>query len=128
MLRQKTIPPERIAFIAGGGQERVQPKGVVIVEVFITQGQPIEPLGQQLREGVIDKALIASIGKTTGQGAGETQAMIDLAQEQDAAVAGEKTAGKIGHDFARAQILKEHGLITTVCSRSSGGLCFHLAE
>jgi len=128
MLRQKTILPERIAFVAGGGQQRVQAETVVIVEVFITQRQPIEPLGQQLLERVIDKTLIAGIDKASRQRAGQTQAVINLAQEQDAAVAGERAAGKIGHDLTRTQVLKEHGLVTTVCPRSSGRLCFHLAE
>src|SRR5437899_11651711 len=128
MRRQQTILPERIAFIAGGSQERIQSESVVIVEIFITPCQPIEPLGQQLLEGVVNKALIASIGKTTSQRAGQTQTVIDLAQEQDAAVAGEHAARKVGRDLECTKVLKKHGLVTTVCRRSSGGSCFHWAE
>lgn len=101
---------------------------VVIIEVLVAQSQPVEPLGQQLRQRVIYKTLIARVGKATGQRARQPEALIDLAQEQDAAVTGEGASGKIGHDLARTQVLKEHGLVITVCRRSRGGVCFHWAQ
>ncbi len=53
--------------------------------------------------------------KTVGQWAGEAQAAIELGQQQDAAVGGEGVPGKLGHDLAAGEVLKEHGLVLRVC-------------
>ena len=49
---------QRIEFFASGGQERVQPQTRMIVEIFVTQRQPIEALRQQRRPRVIHINLI----------------------------------------------------------------------
>ena len=103
----ETVPPQRIFFIAGGGQEGIAPQLVVIVEVFVTQGQPKNPLRQQLAHRVIHKHLLAVVAKTLGQVVGQAQLAVHLPQQQDPAIAGEVAAGKIGHHLARAQVVKE---------------------
>jgi hypothetical protein len=77
---------------------------------------------------VIDKALVALIVKTLSQFVRGAQAVIDLAQQQRAAVGGESAAGEIGYDSARTEVLKKQGLVLTVCRRRSGVVHFHLAQ
>jgi len=101
---------------------------VVIVEVFVTQGQPLKALREQFFQLVIDKARVSLIVEALGQRAHDAQAAVDLAQQQRAAVGGERAAREIGHDFSGTQVLKEQRLVVTVCRQSSGGWRFHLAE
>jgi hypothetical protein len=77
---------------------------------------------------MIHKARVTVIVETFGQGAGQTQALIHLPEQQHAPVGGERPPGKIGHDLAAAQVLKKQRLVVTVCRRSSGVVRFHLAQ
>jgi hypothetical protein len=104
---------ERIGFVAGDVQERIATQLVVIVEVFVAQGQPFEPLRQEFFQPVLDKAWVALIVEALGQRPRHAQAVIDLAQQQRPTVAGERAAGEIGHDFSMTQGLKEQRLIVT---------------
>ena len=92
----------------------------MIVEVLATQRQTVEPLGQQLGHGVIDIAGVARVVKAAGQRAGQAQAVIDLAEQEHAAVAGEIPGGELGDDLAGTEVLKEQRLVVTVC-RARGG-------
>jgi transcriptional regulator len=58
----------------------------VVVEVHVSQGDAFDALGDQLFQEVIDEAGIAMIHEAAGDAAGQTQALIDLAQQQGAAV------------------------------------------
>jgi hypothetical protein len=128
MRRVEPVLPRRIFLLAGGGQERIAAQLVVVIEIFVAQGQAIQPLGQQLRQGVIHKMGIAPIGEAARQPAREAQLLIHLAEEQHAAIAGEGAAGKIRHDLARPQVLKEQGLALTFCRRRSGECRVHRAQ
>jgi hypothetical protein len=75
----KAIPAQGIAFIAGRGQEGVQPQSLVIAEVFVTQGQPVKALRQHLLHGVIHKVWIPMVLKTLGQRPGQTEGTVHLA-------------------------------------------------
>ena len=97
----------------------------MIIEVFVTQGQTGEALRQQLLHGVIHINLLPDIGETLGHALGQPEVGIHLAQQQHAAIAGERAAGKIGRDLARTQVLKQERLFLTVCRRRSGERCFH---
>lgn len=124
----EAVLSQRVGFVAGGGQQRIQPQARVIVEVFLTQGQPVQALGQELFHGMVHIRLRARIVEAPGQGSRQAQARIDLAQEQRAAIAGECPAGKIRDHFARTQVLKEQRLVLTLCRRRSGVEQFHWAE
>ena len=45
MRRIESVLAQGIALLAGGGQQRVQPQALVIVEIFVTQGQTHKPVG-----------------------------------------------------------------------------------
>jgi hypothetical protein len=100
----------------------------VIVDVFVAQCQPIDPLGQHLRHRVINKYLLALVFKTLGQRQGQAQVGIHLPQQQYTPITGERATGKIGYDLARIQVLKQQPLFLTVCRTRSGDWCFHLAR
>ena len=55
---------------------------------------------------MIHKARVALIVEALSQFPRHAQAMINLAQEQRAAVGAKRAAGKIGHNPARTQVLK----------------------
>ena len=83
---------------------------------------------EQLRHGMIHINLLTGVGETVRQAVSQPEVGIHLAQQQHAAIAGECAAGKIGHDLARTQVLKQQRLLLTVCRRRSGEWRFHLAE
>jgi hypothetical protein len=72
----------------------------MIIEVFVTQRQPINPLRQQLLHRVIHVRRLPPIAKALGEAGRQTQAGIHLSHQQHAAIAGERSAGKIGRDFS----------------------------
>ena len=93
----------------------------MVIEILVPQGQPLQALGQKLGERMLDEAGIARVAKTRGQGAGDAQPVIDLAEQQHAAIAGEVAGGKIGAHFAGAQVRKKQWLFGPVCHAESAG-------
>jgi hypothetical protein len=69
---------------------------------------------------VIDEAGGARVVEAGGQRAGQTQAVIDRAEEERAAVAGERAAGAFNDDFAGAEVGKEERFGITVCHAGTG--------
>ena len=57
----------RIGFAHQHRQERIVAEGVVVVEVFVAQGQGEYPLGHQLGHGMFDPLRIAMVGETGGE-------------------------------------------------------------
>ncbi len=110
-----------IFLAASRRQQRIAPQLLMVVEVFIAQRLPVEPLRQQLRHRVFDKNRVALIAKAGGQSGQQPELLIDLAQEQHAAIAGERPAGKIGDYFSQTQVLKKQRCVLTLCRRRSGG-------
>jgi len=119
--RIETVHAQRIELVASRGQEGIAAQEGVVIEILVAQRQPVEPLGQKLGQRMIDKAGVARVAETGGQRAGQTQAVIDLAQQEHAAVTGEVAGGKVGDDLAGTQVGKEQRLLVTDCGRSGGG-------
>ena len=94
------IQAEGIALVASHGQQRIQAQPIMIIEVFVTQSQAVEPLGHQLLDRVIGITQIAPVSEAGRQRSRQSQALINLAQQQNAPVAGERAAGKIGDYFS----------------------------
>lgn len=116
----ESIQPQRIELVAGRGQERIPAQESVVIEIIVTQRLAVKPLGQQLRQGVIDLAGGARVVEAAGQRAGQAQPVIDLAEQEHAAIAGEIPGREIHHDPAGAEVGKEQRLVATVC-RGRGG-------
>jgi hypothetical protein len=68
---------------------------------------------------MLDKPPIPPIAEAVGQPSRQSQATIELPQQQHPAVARQRATGKISHHFARAQVLKLERSLLTVC-RSPG--------
>ena len=59
---------QQIALAANEGLQRIAPQVVMVINVFVAQGQPVNALGQQRFQGVFDIARVAVVDKTVGQG------------------------------------------------------------
>lgn len=82
MLRAAALGAEHIGLARRRRQQRIAPQLGVIVEILITQRQPVEPLREQLADLVLNQILPAPIDKTASQPAAQPEPRIDLAQEQ----------------------------------------------
>ena len=117
----RAVLTARIGLVTRRGQERIAAEKRVVIEILPPQGQAIQALGQELGERILDEAGVARVVKTRGQRAGNAQPVIDLAEQQHAAVAGKIAGGKIGDHFAGAQVGEKQGLFGTVCHAGSAG-------
>ncbi len=107
-----------------GGQQGVVPQVVVVVEVFIAQGQAVDPLGEQFFDGVLDEVGVAMIGEAAGELAEDAGDLLDLAEQQCPAVGGDVAAVEIGEDFSSAEHGKvEEGGVTLCLHRAASGRC-----
>jgi hypothetical protein len=66
---------------------------------------------------MLDKEGLACVAKTGRQAAGQSQGAVELTQQEQAAITAEVSAGEIGDDFARIEIIEEEGLTTRVGRR-----------
>ncbi len=106
---------ERVLFADTDGQERIAPQILVIIQIFVPQGQSIHALGEQLLQPMLHEELIAPIAETTGQAAEYAQAAIERTQQQRAAIGAQVSTRKIGHAFSWTKVLKEQRGAFTVC-------------
>ena len=82
----------------------------MIIQILVTRGQPQQTLSNQFAHGVFDQERVAQIAKAPGQGARNPQTLIDLPQQEHAAIAAEVSCGEVSNDLARAQGIKEQRL------------------
>jgi hypothetical protein len=92
-----------VAFADDGGQQGIVAEIVVIVEIFVSQGQAIDALSDELLKGVFDELGIAMVGETTGKLADDAGEFFDLPQQQGAAVGGDAATVKVGAHLTRAE-------------------------
>ena len=82
----------------------------MIIEILVASGQPQQTLGHQFANGVFDQERVAQIAKAPGQGARNPQTLIDLTQQEHAAITAEVSCGEVGDHLTRTQAVKEQGL------------------
>jgi hypothetical protein len=90
-----------------GGQERVGSEVVVVIEVFISQSQSVDPLSNEVFEGMFDEIRVAMIGEALGELVNDGGELLGFSEQQSAAVGGDIAAIKLGEHFAGT----EHGKI-----------------
>jgi hypothetical protein len=78
LIPRRAVRGQRILLAGTDGQQGIPPQILVIVEIFITQGQPVNALGQQLLEPMFDKQRVARVAKTGGQSTHHAQTAIKL--------------------------------------------------
>ena len=87
--------------------ERVAAEVVVVVEVLVAQRQGVDPLGEEVLDGVLDEVGVAVVGEAGGELADDAGESLGLAEQQGAAVGGDGAAVEVGEDLAGA----EHGKV-----------------
>ena len=93
-------------------QQGIIPQLLVIVQIFISQGQPIDSLGHQLLYRMFDQIGIPIIGEAGGKLVEDPNALLDLPQQQTTAIAGDCPAIELRPDVAsllRTQIRRRTG-------------------
>ena len=94
---------------------------LVIVEVFIAQGQGIETLSYQGVQCVVATGSAARITDGLRHRAGQPDTPIHLAQQHGAAIAGDITPAEFGFNPATFYTWKFEGSLVTFCH---GGFFF----
>ena len=90
-------------------QERILPKGLVVVEIFVAQGDAEDPLGQKGSLLMDDHVWISRIRDTSVEGVDETEPLIDLPKQQAACIGGQFASVEVGVDFLAAKAGKDDG-------------------
>jgi len=62
-------------------QQWIVPQLLVIVQIFVSQGQTIDSLGHQLLQRVLDQIRIPIISETSGKLVQNPDALLDLPKE-----------------------------------------------
>ena len=96
-----------IVLADNGGEQWVATQVVVVVEILVPQCQAVDPLGDQLRDGMLDEVGVAMVGEAGGELMDDRREFFGLAEQQGAAVGGDVAAVEVGEHLAGA----EHGKI-----------------
>ncbi len=97
-------------------------QGVVIVEVFVAQGQAEDPLGQQVVDRVLDQIRIAVVVEAGGQSSEDAGLGLDLPQEEAAGVRSDGPAVKSRGDATASQPLEIEPACVTLCQHWAASL------
>ncbi len=100
-------------------QQGIVPQLLVIVQVFVSQGQPIDSLGHQLLHRMFDQIGIPIIGEAGGKLAQDPNALLDLPQEQTTTITGDRSAVKLRPDLASLLGMKSKANLGTLCSHKA---------
>jgi len=101
------------------GKERIVPQTVVVVDVFVSQRQPVDPLGDQLRDAVLHPVRLPMIGEAGGQLPQDAGLALDLPQQQPSGVGRDLSAVETSHHVAVIQGVKFEAFLGTLCRHRS---------
>lgn len=96
-----------IAFANDGGEPGVASEVVVVVEILVTQGQAVDPLGEQFLNSVFNEVGVAMIGETVCKLSDDAGELLGFAKQQCAVIGSDLAAVKIGENFSGS----DHGKI-----------------
>jgi hypothetical protein len=91
----------------------------VIVQIFVSQGQPIGSLGHQFLHPMFDQIGIPIIGKAGGKLAQDPNPLLNLPQEQTTAVTGNRSTVELRPDLASLLGMKSKDKLVTLCSHKA---------
>ena len=97
----------------------------MVVEVFVAQGQAVDPLGHQFLDRVLDRLGVAVVGKTGGELAERAGEPFGFAQQQAAAVGADGAAIKAADHGALTEGLKNEVGTVTLCSHEAVSAAWH---
>jgi hypothetical protein len=88
---------------------------VVVVEIFVAQGQRIDALRDHLTHFVGDESRIPEVAEAARQARQQANAPVDLPQQQRPGVGSDRAAVKPRHDPARKMGFKLEARLGTLC-------------
>src|ERR1035437_10059712 len=97
-------------------------KVVVVVEVFVAQGQGEYPLGHQFGHAVFDPLGIAMVGETGGEASKDAGFGFHLPQQESAGVRSDGSAIEPSGDQPAAKPLEIELACVTLCSHRAASL------
>ena len=110
-----SVEAARVELSRRHGEERVEPKRVVVVEVLVSAGHAEDALGCELLNGVLDALRVAVVDEAAGDTVEESTQLRDLAQEDQAAIAGDVTRVESDVDPPPSTGLNSGELRGTLC-------------
>ena len=113
--RLAVCPQHRLQLARQHRKRRVLAQFVMIVEVFIPQGQPEDALSHQCLDLMLDIARITPIGEAVGEATHQPDASVYLSQQQRASVRGDVPAIEPGHHGTPFDRFKFEQLWRTLC-------------
>lgn len=102
-------------------EQRIVAQLIVIIEVFVAQGEAQNTLLEESLQWVLNEFLVARIVETSREFLENPHRASRLAQEKHATVGREETSREIRDDFAALKTLKFEGLLFTDCLSWSEG-------
>ena len=128
---RRLVDGQRIAFLLAGFeppfgeglQKRVATEGVMVVEILVGRRNSVDPLGQERPLIVYDEQGIARIVEDIVDRVEQADPAVHLAQERQAAVAGEVAALEIRDDLPTIHTGEEQGLRGIVCHADGLSVC-----
>ena len=100
---------------AGQGQQPVVAQLVVIVDILVAERQSEHPLADQGLEAVLDHGLVAAVIETAGEPLHDAEPLLEVAQENGAAVGAQGSTIEPGLDAAAEMGLKRDLSGDAVC-------------
>src|SRR5262245_46151759 len=107
--------PLWISLADGCGQERIPPRQIVIIEVFVSERQPVNSLGDQIFHTVLDLIRVSVISEAGRKLLDDLPLRLDLFEQQHAAIGGDRASIELGHHLPRSAGLKLELFISTLC-------------
>ena len=75
----------------------------MVVEVLVAQRQGVDPLCDEVFQGVLDQLGVAVVGEAGGELAEDAGGLLDLSEQQGAAVGGDVAAVEGSEDLTGAE-------------------------
>jgi hypothetical protein len=89
-----------VEFADDGGQQGVAAEVVVVVEVLIAQGQAVDPLGDEIGQGMLDEVRVAMVGEAGSELVDDSGELLGLAEQQRAAIGSDVATVEVGEHFS----------------------------
>jgi hypothetical protein len=100
-VRPRTVSGDSSTFRScEGSEQEVEAQGVVIVEVFVAEGQSVHALAEELEGGVFGGLGFAMVREASGELAESPGEAFGFAEEKGPAVGGEGPAIEAGQHLA----------------------------
>jgi hypothetical protein len=119
ILLPQPVLSSRIFFPHQHRQQRVLAQPVMIVEILVSQRQPIHPLPHQLFDRVLDYLCFPVIHKTLRKLPNDVSLRFQFPQQQRSPIGCDRAPVESRHHCSIRQPLKLIGLLITLCSHQA---------